>query len=79
MGLLDMHLLVVLAFPLLDEQQLVGVGLGEIVVIAQAAVLCPDGGQNTGFGDLADKSLSLFGQAGKFDLDGIDRDFPPVW
>ena len=61
MGLLHVDALVLGALPALDQQQLVLVLGGEVIVVGQAARLLPDGGQDALFHDLADERLAAAG------------------
>ena len=61
MGLLDMDLLVTLGFPLLNQQQLICVCFGEIVIIPVTSVLGAYRRKNSFFRNGFYKSLSLAG------------------
>ena len=75
MGLSNVDLLMVLGFPLLNEQDLVGVLLAQILIVTDAAVLGPDGFQNAGVLYLLDKGLPLTGQAVEFYINGVHIHF----
>ncbi len=63
MGLGKVDLLMLFRFPLFNQQKLIGIGFRQIIVVLDAAVLCPNSIQNTCVFYLLDKSLPLLGQA----------------
>ena len=58
-------------FPLFNQQPLAGILFRQVVIVADAAVLCPNGRQNAGFLHFLDECLPFFRQTGEFYIDGI--------
>lgn len=72
MGLVKVDLLVILGFPLFNEQKFVVVFFRKVVVVTNTAILTPYGIQNTGFLYFLNERLSFLRQAGELDIDGIN-------
>ena len=68
MGLLHVDALMLLGLPLLDQQHHVLLLSGEVVVIADAAFLRPDGGQDALGHDVPDVVFPAAGLGGVFNV-----------